>query len=134
MKKTWVIRNQQAFAAWQATLKLWKLEKPIQIDVSFYKKRRSNDQNAKMWAMLTDVSDSVMWHGQELTKEDWKNMFTASLKGQQAVPGIDGGFVVLGVKTSEMNTSEISDLIELMNAFGAEHNVVWTDAEDTPLP
>ena len=132
--KKWTIHNRQSLEAFLAGAKQWKVEKSIQIDVSLYKKRRSNDQNAKMWAMLTDVSDSVMWHGQELTKEDWKNMFTASLKGQQAVPGIDGGFVVLGVKTSEMNTSEISDLIELMNAFGAEHNVVWTDAENTPLP
>ena len=127
MKKTWIIHNRQSLESFRAGAYLWKIEKPIQIDVSLYKVRRSLDQNAKMWAMLTDVSVQVKWHGEALTKENWKDMFTASLKKQRAVPGIDGGFVVLGTSTRNMNTSDISDLIELMNAFAAENEVVWTD-------
>lgn len=88
---------------------------------------RSLDQNAKMWAMLTDVSRQVEWYGQRLTSEEWKDVLTAALKKQKAVPGIDGGFVVIGARTRNMTIREMSDLVELMYAFGAERNVQWTD-------
>ncbi|RAP72984.1 protein ninB [Candidatus Erwinia dacicola] len=43
------------------------------------------------------------------------------------MPGIDGGFVVLGQSTSKMRVSEMRDLIELISAFGAEHGVNFGD-------
>jgi hypothetical protein len=84
---------------------------------------RSLDQNARLWAMLADISQQVNWHGQKLAPEDWKHVFSASLKQQRAVPGIDGGFVVLGQSTSKMTIREMSDLMELISAFGAERGV-----------
>jgi len=87
---------------------------------------RSTAQNSRMWAMLEDVSRQVEWHGRKLSKEDWKHIFSASLKKQDAVPGIDGGFVVLGQSTSKMTVREMTDLMTLMEAFGAEHEVRFT--------
>ena len=54
-------------------------------------------------------------------------MLTASLKGQRSAPGINGGFVVLGQSTSRMTVGEMSELIELMSAFGTEHGVRWSE-------
>lgn len=88
---------------------------------------RSLDQNAKMWAMLADLSRQVEWYGQRLTSEEWKDVLTAALKKQKAVPGIDGGFVVIGARTRNMTIREMSDLVELMYAFGAERDVKWSD-------
>lgn len=88
---------------------------------------RTLDQNARMWAMLTDVSEQVAWHGQHLTPEEWKDVFTAALKRQKVVPGLDGGFVVIGARTSSMTKSDLSDLMELMAAFGAEREVRFGD-------
>lgn len=90
------------------------------------KKTRSLEQNALMWSHLTDVSQQVDWYGRRLSPEDWKAIFTASLKKMDTVPGIDGGVVVLGQATSKMNAGELNDLIELIRAFGAERNVRWT--------
>jgi hypothetical protein len=87
------------------------------------KPKRSLDQNKKMWSLLGEVSDQVVWHGQKLTPENWKDIFTASLKKQQVMPGIDGNFVVLGASTSKMTKPELSDLIELIYAFGSERGV-----------
>lgn len=84
---------------------------------------RTTDQNRLLWALLSDVSDQVNWHGQKLSPEDWKHVFSASLKQQRAVPGMDGGFVVLGLSTSKMTKSEFSDLVELIQAFGAQNEV-----------
>lgn len=95
--------------------------------LSLGRQRRTLDQNAKLWPMLQDVARHVEWYGQRLSKEDWKEMFTASLRKQRAVPGIDGGFVILGTSTRRMNKQEFSELIELIYAFGAEHDVVWSE-------
>lgn len=93
---------------------------------------RSLEQNARMWAMLTDISNQTDWpvNGRmgKLSKEDWKDIFSAELRKEQRVAqGISGGFVLLGAHTHKMKKREFADLIELMFAFGAEHNVVWTD-------
>jgi hypothetical protein len=89
--------------------------------------KRSDEQNRRLWAMLHDISKQIAWHGQYLSEEDWKHIFTASLKKQRAVPGLDGGFVVLGQSTSSMTRAEMSDLIELLFAFGADKDVRWSD-------
>lgn len=91
---------------------------------------RSLDQNAKLWPMLADVSRQVNWYGQKLTADEWKDVFSASLKQQKVVPGIDGGFVVCGQRTSTMGKKLFSDLIELMMAFGAQHGVRWSAPAD----
>jgi hypothetical protein len=81
---------------------------------------RSLEQNALMWVTLAEISDKVMWHGRRLMPEEWKDVFTASLKRQKVVPGLDGGFVVIGARTSDMSKAEISDVIELAKAFLVE--------------
>ncbi len=89
---------------------------------------RTLEQNAKLWAMLTDVSEQVNWHGQKLTPEDWKHVFSAALNQQRVVPNIDStGFVVLGQSTSKMTVRQMADMIELINAFGAERGVRFKD-------
>lgn len=93
-------------------------------------KTRSLEQNAALWVMLTDVSRQVDWHGQKLTPEDWKHVFSASLKQQRAVPGLDGGFVVLGQSTSKMTVREMSDLMEIIASFGAERGVRFTGSAE----
>jgi hypothetical protein len=89
---------------------------------------RTLDQNALLWPLLTEVSRQVDWYGQKLTEDEWKDVFTAGLRKQKAVPGIDGGFVMVGSKTSRMNKREFSDLVELIYAFGAERGVKFQEA------
>ncbi|MBB6579612.1 hypothetical protein HNP33_003726 [Comamonas odontotermitis] len=85
--------------------------------------KRSDAQNRRLWAMLRDISQQVDWYGQKLTDEEWKDVFTASLKKQKAVPGLDGGFVICGQRTSKMTKAEMAELQTLMEAFGAERGV-----------
>lgn len=95
--------------------------------VTIQEATRSLDQNSKLWPMLQDISRQVDWYGKKLTDEEWKDVFSAAMKKQKVVPGLDGGFVVCGQRTSQMGKKEFSDLIELMHAFGAEHDVRWSD-------
>ena len=90
---------------------------------------RSQAQNRRLWAMLRDVSQQVIWHGQKLHDTEWKDVFTAALKRQKVVPGIDGGFVVLGTSTSRMTVAEMGDLMTLIEAFGADKGVKFSAPE-----
>jgi hypothetical protein len=90
---------------------------------------RSGEQNRLLWAALSDVSRQVNWHGQKLEPAEWKDVFTAALKRQKVVPGLEGGFVVLGSSTSRMTKAEFSELMELLFAFGAEQGVAWSQPQ-----
>jgi len=91
--------------------------------------KRSDPQNRRMWAMLRDVSQQVVWHGNKLSEEEWKDVFTAAIKRQKVVPGLDGGFVVCGSRTSQMTKAEMGELQELIEAFGAQHEVRFSAPE-----
>lgn len=89
---------------------------------------RNLDQNARLWASLSEISKQVEWYGKKLTPEDWKHIFTSSLKKLEVVPNLDGsGFVALGLSTSKMSKRELSDLLELIYAFGNERNVIFKE-------
>lgn len=93
---------------------------------------RTLDQNARLWAMLGDVSRQVQWpvdgKSQFLSPEDWKDLLSAGLhKEQRVAQGIEGGFVILGQRTSQMSKRELAGLIDFIEYFGAEKGVEWTD-------
>jgi hypothetical protein len=115
----------------------WISKAPKETRITFQKPRRTLDQNAKFWAMATDVATQVKWHGIRLSPEDWKLIFLDGLKRElRLVPNIDGtGFVNLGRSSSDLSKDEMAQMIELMFAFGAEHGVVWSDpAEQAQEP
>lgn len=91
---------------------------------------RSLEQNSKLWPMLADVSKQVNWHGNKLTDEEWKDVFTAAIEKQKVVPGLDGGFVVCGARTSQYSKPKFAEMIELIYAFGAQHDVKWSDPNE----
>lgn len=97
---------------------------PAGTRISFKAAKRSLPQNDRLWAMLTDVARQVDWYGQKLTADDWKVIFSASLRKANVVPGIDAGTLVpLGMSTSSMDKQEFGALLELIEAFAAERGV-----------
>lgn len=100
---------------------------PVELVLRRPKKQRSLDQNRRLWAVLSDVSRQVEWYGRYLSKEAWKDIFSAALERQDVVPGLEGGFVMIGGRTSKMTKQRFADLLTLIDAFGAEHGVQWSD-------
>jgi hypothetical protein len=99
--------------------------------VTFNGPKRTLPQNERMWAMLTDVARQVKWHGQKLSPDDWKVVFLSALKAElRMVPNLDGnGFVQLGRSSSALSVDEMSDLMALIEAFGAREGVVFGGEE-----
>lgn len=123
MKKTLTITGDLARQA----ISRYVADAPIGHVVTIAEPTRNLEQNALLWALLTDVSEQVDWYGNKLSNENWKDVFTASLKRQKVVPGLDGGFVVCGQSTSKMSKSEFSELCELILAFGADNGVRFNE-------
>lgn len=89
---------------------------------------RNLEQNAKMWAMLADLERQCDWHGVRLVAEEWKDLLSAGLVQSKVVPNLEGnGFVILGQRTSRLTKSQFAALIELIQAFGAERGVEWSE-------
>jgi len=107
----------------------WTAKLPEGTRVEFKAPKRSLPQNDRMWAMLTDLASQVKWHGLRLSADDWKLIFLDALKRElRMVPNLDGnGFVSLGRSSSDLSKSEMTDLIDLIHAFGANHDVVFHD-------
>jgi hypothetical protein len=116
--------------SFRAKAKRWIDGVPVNTRITFQEPKRSLEQNAKLWAMLTEVSGHVVWYGQKLSADDWKDVFTASLRKARVVPGLDAGtYVPLGMRTSDMSKQELGELLELVAAFGAQHGVEFHEPE-----
>lgn len=119
-------------SAWRFACQFLELGQSAKVEISEAKPTRSLEQNSRLWALLTDVSRQVQWPVdgklQHLSTEDWKDIFTAAhTKGQRVAQGVEGGFVMLGARTSRMKVGEMCDLQLLIEAFGADHGVQWTE-------
>lgn len=107
----------------------WISQAPVGTRVEFKGPQRTLPQNDHMWAALTDIAQQLDWHGMKLKSDDWKVIFLDALSTEmRIVPNLDGnGFVNLGRSSSNLSKSEMSNLIELIYAFGSKHNVNFSD-------
>jgi hypothetical protein len=97
---------------------------------------RTLPQNDKMWAMLTNFAEQAVWDGKRRTTLDWKDLFTAAVKvaggGVEAVPGLEGGLMLLGLHTSDLSVAEMADVITYMDSKATELGVILSDSSQEP--
>lgn len=107
----------------------WAMKAPYGTRLEFKQSKRTLPQNARLWAMLTDVAAQVPYHGLRLSPDDWKLIFLDALKREvRMVPNLDGnGFVSLGRSSSDLSKGEMSDLMELIGCWGAQNGVKFKD-------
>ena len=88
---------------------------------------RTQGQNNKLWAMLTDVSRAKP-EGRRHVPDVWKALFMQACgHEQQFEMGLDGRPFPLGFRSSRLKVQQMNDLIECIYAYGAKHGVQWTD-------
>ncbi len=118
--------------ATRAKAKAWIDNAPDRTRMELKEAKRSNAQNAAMWAALTDLSVQLKWHGMKLSAEDWKHLCLNALGAEmRLVPNLDGtGFVNLGRSSSDLSKGEMSELLELIYAFGAQRGVSFNDGAE----
>jgi hypothetical protein len=115
---------------------LWKWVKAMtvgghRISIEAKPETRTTAQNRLMFSVLTDISEQVKFviNGQYVKADvlDVKDILSAGLRREQRIAqGLDGGIVLLGMRTSKMTVGEMADLITLAHAFGDERGVKWS--------
>lgn len=127
MNKYFELRTNQAKQSAINTIQNVPLDSNLAVRI--VKKNRTLEQNSKMWAMLAELEEQVpVYFGVQMTKEKYKDLFTGSLSGCQFVPAVGGhGMVGIGGSSSKLTTSQMADLITMIEMFGAENGVVFKD-------
>lgn len=96
--------------------------------------KRTNDQNALMWVLLTKLSLTLPWGGRLRSPDKWKDLFMDGLRAalddeQETLPAIDdsGRQVPVGQSTSDLSVEEMTMLIEIILKFGADHGIEFDE-------
>jgi len=104
-------------------------EAPEGHTVTIAPKTRSNEQNAKLHAILSDLASSELkWAGKRRDKDEWKaivisgHAVATDLPGE-VIPGIEGEFVAIRESSARMSVARSSSLIEYAIAFCVGHDV-----------
>ena len=88
---------------------------------------RNADQNAKLWAMLSDVSRAKP-EGRRMTADLWKAVFMQACGHEvQFLNGLDGLPFPAGFRSSRLNVRQMADLITFIAAYGDQNGVMWSD-------
>lgn len=104
-------------------------ETPLGYVVEIKEKNRSLDQNAAQWPILEAFSEQLEWpvNGKmvKMTADEWKDVLTAAFRNETSrlAMGLDGGVVMLGMRTSKMTKKEFSNWLEFLNSVAADRGV-----------
>ena len=110
----------------------WIKNVPAGTRVQFKEPKRTLPQNDRMWAMLTEISNKALLGGNKYTPDEWKCIFLDAL-GQEMkfLPKLSGqGFLPLGHRSSELSVREMSELMELMEAWCAQNHIALTEPKE----
>ena len=96
--------------------------------VNVQEAKRTGDQNAKLWACISDISRAKP-EGRVYPVEIWKALFMAKAGFKPIFePSLDGrGVIPVGYKSSRLTKAEFADLITCVLAYGDQHGVQWSE-------
>jgi len=94
--------------------------------------KRSLDQNAKLWACLSDIALQKTHCGRKYTADIWKTLFMhACGQDVQFIPSLDQTTLVpWGYRSSDLSKAEMSELLEFIISWCAQNGVTLHDHEE----
>lgn len=105
--------------------------------VVFSEPSRTLEQNAAQWPYLEAFSKQLQWpvNGQMvwMTPDEFKDVLTAAFQGEtvRLAMGMNGGVVMLGLRTSKMGKKRFSEWLEFLKATAALRGVtVYADEQN----
>ncbi|MEM6898426.1 MAG: recombination protein NinB [Pseudomonadota bacterium] len=100
-------------------------ERMLGFEVEMRDPKRSLDQNAMLWAMLTELAPQMPIRGEYLTPDQLKSVFMHALgREQQNLPTLDGkSWFSAGFRSSRMRKSEFSELLEFIIAEATQRGI-----------
>lgn len=130
-----IVKNQAELSNAYEWFKHWIVKgleqgRPVLIELKH--ESRTAAQNRLLWAILNDFVaqlDFPRGTNEKRSKEQWKTIFMSAYVNDtsQNVIGISGELVNLSLRTSQLNKTQFSELVEFIWAQGAEWGVKWSD-------
>ena len=83
----------------------------------------STEQRKFLNAICGDLAEQVAWHGNRLTKDDWRHMIAGTVLGWRMMPGIDmgdgkPGMIMLGGSSLDLRKAECIEAITMALQIG----------------
>lgn len=83
----------------------------------------SLEQRKFLNAICGDLAAQVAWHGNRLTKDDWRHMIAGTVMGWRMMPGIDlgdgkPGMIMLGGSSLDLRKAECIEAITMALQIG----------------
>ncbi|MBH1762818.1 recombination protein NinB [Stenotrophomonas maltophilia] len=139
MKRTFLIDPQgnrnwpQVLSSVVSAINEWLKGGPVQITLD--EPKRTLDQNAAMWPALSDIAKQVPLvltrrdgSPRQATPYDWKDVLTAAFEEEtEWAPGLRGGVVMLGARTSKYSRRKMGDFLTFIHAEFSDR-VRWSDS------
>jgi len=93
------------------------------IEIEKYEKRRSIQQNARMWVILTFISEQLLdENGKQYSPEVWHEYMKAKLLGKDTVI-VDGEPTLVTKTTTKLTVMEFMDYVTQIEVWAVEHGV-----------
>lgn len=103
---------------------------PLGAEVNIREAGRTLDQNALFWVLLSDIARAKP-QGRRHTPDMWKAIFMKACGHHvMFLEGVDGEPFPYGFRSSRLTKGEMSQLIEMIYAYGAEHGVQWSEPQE----
>jgi len=89
--------------------------KPLAVTVAEHKQKRSTDQNARYWALLSEIAEQVEVGGKYFDRDVWhewmKDRFGTKVEGPTGL---------LPASTSQMNTEQFAKYMTQVEVFAVQ--------------
>lgn len=89
--------------------------KPLCVTVAEYKVKRSTEQNARYWSLLSEIAEQVEVGGKYFDRDVWHEWMRDKF-GQK----IDGPSGLLPVSTSQMNVEQFAQYMTQIESFAVQ--------------
>lgn len=107
---------------------------PVDAVLNIKEATRNADQNARMWAMLSDVSRAKP-EGRMHTPDVWKALFMHALGYESRfLTGLNGEPFPAGFRSSRLSVRDMADLITFIAEYGDRHGVRWSEPAPHEVP
>jgi 2-keto-3-deoxy-galactonokinase len=88
-----------------------------------WKNEPRQEQRNLLNSACGDLANQISWHGNRLSKDDWRHMLSGTVLGWRMVPAIDrgqgaAGFIFLGGSSLDLSKEQCSEAIDLAFSIG----------------
>lgn len=121
MNRTFVLRNDSlAQALWAFLRSNWKAMaeqgRPLSVSIGEHKTKRSLEQNKRLHAILTDISEQAWVDGRQYSRDIWKEYFRQKFLGTEEIALPGGKLIERGVSTTTLDVHEFNEFMAKVEA------------------